>query len=290
MQWRRRHRSSVSDLTEQIRYKKKEKPEYKENTNYYFDVCSRTFKEDSKGKFVYDPEMGTVYHTVKNVYYDINTDKFVQKGLVTDQESYSTEEKDETFYTGKTVTESQLSHGKSVSMNKKGIIGTSNKTSVKSTWTIQGLSIYKVNNYKRYEEYGLISGQRFLDFEGYMVADVKKRGGGTLTFSTSGVDTVITIGGADDNNYCDIVNYGTNEVKREFASDTSLYSIRMDMADQLNAGIESFINSDGTVLSDDNGIVEDIAVEMQYKDTHGWTRKLTIPFILSSYMSQTLNI
>ncbi|MBE5923643.1 MAG: hypothetical protein E7271_04130 [Lachnospiraceae bacterium] len=274
-----------SVLTEQVRYRKKPKPEYKEGVNYYFDVYTRTFKEDANGKFVYDPDFGTVYHTVKNVYYDINTDCFVSKDKLTDQDSYSDVEKDESFYAGNLVSESVLSHKKDVKVNDKGIIGTSTKTSYKGSWTIQGLSIYKVNKYKSYEEYGLVSGQKFLDFEGYMIADVKKRGGGTLTFSTSGVDTIITIGGADDSNYCDIVNYAKNEVKRSFAADSSLYSIRMDMADQLNAGIEAFTNSDGTKLSGDNGIVEDIAIEMQYKDTHGWTRKVTMPFILSSYMA-----
>lgn len=276
-----------SELTEQVRYKKKPKPEYEEGTNYYFDVCTRTFKEDANGKFVYDPELGTVYHTDKNVYYDINTDKFVPKKDLTDQDSYSDEGKDESFYTGNAVSASELSHKKSVTGNNKGIIGTNTKTSTKGTWTIQGLSIYKVAKYKSYEEYGLVSGQKFLDFEGYMIADVKKRGGGTLTFSTSGVDTIITIGGAEDSNYCDIVNYGAGEVKRSFASDSSLYSIRMDMADQLNAGIEAFTNSGGTRLSGDNGIVEDIAIELQYKDIHGWTRKVTLPFILSSYMAAT---
>ena len=276
-----------SELTEQVRYKKKPKPEYEEGVNYYFDVCTRTFKEDADGKFVYDPELGTVYHTVKNVYYDINTDKFVPQNQVTDQDAYTgeEEEKDESFYTGNAVPASELSHKKSVTTGNKGIIDTNTKTSSKGTWTIQGLSIYKVKRYKSYEEYGLVSGQKFLDFEGYMIADVKKRGGGTLTFSTSGVDTLITIGGAEDSNYCDIVNYGAVEVKRSFASDSSLYSIRMDMADQLNAGIDAFTNSDGTKLSGDNGIVEDIAIEMQYKDTHGWTRKVTLPFILSSYMA-----
>ena len=275
-------------LPEQVRYKQKPKPEYKEGVNYYFDVYTRTFKENTDGKFVYDPKSGTVYHTVKNVYYDINTDKFVPKDKLSNQDDYSYNEefeRNESFYTGNAVPQSELSHKKSVTTNNEGIIGTNTKTSSKGTWTIQGLSIYKVNKYKSYEEYGLVSGQKFLDFEGYMIADVKKRGGGTLTFSTSGVDTVITIGGAEDSNYCDIVNYGAVEVKRSFASDSSLYSIRMDMADQLNAGIEAFTNSDGTKISGDNGIVEDIAIEMQYKDTHGWTRKVTVPFILSSYMA-----
>lgn len=278
-----------SELTEQVRYKTKPKPEYEEGTNYYFDVCTRTFKEDANGKFVYDPELGTVYHTVKNVYYDINVDKFVPKDEVSDQDSYTGEEdeKDASFYTGNAVSEDNLSHKKDVTANTKGIIGTGTQASSKGTWTIQGLSIYKVESYKCYEEYGLVSGQKFLDFKGYMVADVKKRGGGTLTFSTSGVDTLITIGGAEDSNYCDIVNYAKNEVKRGFASDSSLYSIRMDMADQLNAGIEAFTNSGGTKLSGDNGIVEDIAIELQYKDIHGWTRKVTLPFILSSYMAAT---
>ena len=278
------------DLTKQIRFRKKPVPEYKENTNYYFDVYTRTFIENANGKFLYDPETGTVYHTEKNVYYDINVDKFVSKDKLSEQDQYDDYDgeeeidRDEDFYNENIVTGLSLSGAKNVAANDKGIIGTNTGSSSKGSWTIQGLSIYKVESYKCYEEYGLCSGQKFLDFKGYLVADVKKRSGGTLTFSTSGVDTTVTIGGADDNNYCDIVNYVKNEVKREYSAESALYSLRMDMADQLNAGIEAFTNSDGTKLSGDNGIVENVAVELQYKDTHGWTRKVTLPFIMSSYL------
>lgn len=277
------------ELSKQIRFSKKPKPEYKENTNYYFDVYTRTFEINDNGKFVYDPALGTVYHTEKKVYYDINTDKFVSKENLSNQSEYDDYEeendgRDEDFYDENVVTGASLSGAKNVAANDKGIIGTNTGTSSKGSWTIQGLSIYKVESYKCYEEYGLCSGQKFLDFTGYMVADVKKRSGGTLTFSTSGVDTAITIGGAQDSNYCDIVNYGKNEVKRGYSAESSLYSLRMDIADQLNAGIEAFTNSDGAKLSEDNGIVENIAVELQYKDIHGWTRKVTLPFIMSSYL------
>ena len=279
------------ELSKQTRYRMKPVPEYKEGASYYFDVYTRTVKEDGNGKFVYDPELNTVYHTEKDVYYDMVTDKFVPKDKLTPQDQYDywdDEEEDlgEDFYKENTVTESSLSHKKSVTVENKGIIGFNTNETGKGSWTIQGLSIYKVDSYRNYQEYGLISGKRFLDFKGYLVADVVKRSSGSLTFATSGgVDRAVAIGGADDNNFCDIVNYAKNEVKREYTSDSSLYSIRMDMADQLNAGIDAFTNSDGTKLSGDNGIVENIAMELQYKDIHGWTRKLTVPFIMSSYIA-----
>ena len=280
-----------ANLSKQTRYRMKPVPEYKEDASYYFDVYTRTVKEDGNGKFSYDPELGTVYHTEKDVYYDMVTDKFVPKDKLTPQDQYDywnvdDVELDDDFYKENTVSESSLSHKKSVNIVNKGIVGPNTNETGKGSWTIQGLSIYKVENYRNYQEYGLISGKRFLDFEGYMIADVVKRGSGSLTFATSGgVDRAVAIGGAEDNNFCDIVNYVKNEVKRGYAADSSLYSIRMDIADQLNAGIDAFANSDGTKLSGDNGIVEDIAIEMQYKDTHGWTRKVTLPFILNSYMA-----
>ena len=62
------------------------------------------------------------------------------------------------------------------------------------SWTIQGLEIYKVDEYKGYEEYGMVSGKRFLDFKGRKIAAVVKTNSGTLTYSTSGADAVVEIG------------------------------------------------------------------------------------------------
>ena len=44
------------------------------------------------------------------------------------------------------------------------------------TWNCRGLALYKVDEYKGYEEYGMISGQSFLDFKGTLVAEASMTG------------------------------------------------------------------------------------------------------------------
>ena len=153
----------------------------------------------------------------------------------------------------------------------------------KGQWTVQGLSLYKMNSYKGYEEYGLVSGTHFLDYEGYMVADLVKKNPGTLTLKTTKIDTVISIGGSESL-YFDIRNYNEGEQVKGYAIQDSLYSFRLDFADAEGSGIKNFLNPDAAKLSGDMGIVEDITLELQYRDIHGWTRKARLPVILSSYI------
>ncbi len=155
------------------------------------------------------------------------------------------------------------------------------------SWAVQGLAIYSVDSYKGYEEYGLMTGQRFLDFEGKQICNFKKNKK-SLTISTKGADLLIMLGSSKSGES----QYGTlaapegeEPVIRKFSGADDLYSLRLDFADELNAGIESFVNETAETVSNYSGIVEDIAVDIQYKDTNGWTRKVTLPVILSSYAS-----
>ena len=153
----------------------------------------------------------------------------------------------------------------------------------KGQWTVQGLSLYKMNSYKGYEEYGLVSGSYFLDFEGYQIAELIKKNQGTLTLQASKNDTMISIGGTESL-YFDIQNYDTQDHKKGFAVNDDLYSFRFDFTDQIGSGISSFLNSSGVNLKGDMGIVEDIVLEIQYRDVHGWNRKVSLPVVLSSYI------
>ena len=150
-------------------------------------------------------------------------------------------------------------------------------------WTVQGIAVYKMEAYKGYEEYGLVSGKHFLDFQGNMIAEMIKMNPGTLTLSTRKIDSVFCIGGPDSS-YFTIQNYEGTVKSRDFASANSLYSFRFEITDLKDAGVSAFLNSSAVTLSDDNGIVEDILLEFQYRDTHGWTRNASLPMVLSSYI------
>ena len=153
----------------------------------------------------------------------------------------------------------------------------------KGQWTVQGLSLYKMNSFKGYEEYGLISGKHFLDFQGYMIAELEKKNPGTLTLKTGANDTVLRIGGSDSL-YFDIQNYTDESRTRNYAVNDSLYSFRLDFADMDGAAITAFQNAAGEKIRNGIGIVENITMEFQYRDRHGWTRKVALPVILSSYL------
>ncbi|SEP84950.1 PLAT/LH2 domain-containing protein [Lachnospiraceae bacterium NE2001] len=163
------------------------------------------------------------------------------------------------------------------------------------SWTIQGMSVYKVDKYKGMEEYGLISGQTFLDFEGKLIADVVRKDSGTqLTIPTrsQGSDTITKID-TDKNQEVYIENTsdsaatanadGTDPAKKYFVADKGTYTFRMDFSDYYEGGIETFLNGEANSMKSYGGIVEDIAMEIQYKDVHGWTRKVILPVILSGY-------
>ncbi len=151
----------------------------------------------------------------------------------------------------------------------------------KSGWNGQGISIYKVESYKGYEEYGLVSGQQFLDFEGYLIADVQNTSGDTL--STSGVDKMFVVGEGSNTNSLKLVTYNNKSKVRKYSGEDELYSVRLDFADVYGAGIEAFTNYNADKIGQNDSITEDMVLEVQYQDENNWTRKVYLPVILSAY-------
>ena len=151
----------------------------------------------------------------------------------------------------------------------------------KSGWNGQGISIYKVNSYKGYEEYGLVSGQQFLDFEGYLIAEVQNPTGDTL--STSGVDKMFVVGEGSNTNALKLTTYDNKSKVKKFSGEDDLYSIRLDIADIYGAGIEEFTNYSANKIGTNDNIMENMVLEVQYQDVNNWTRKVYLPVLLSAY-------
>ena len=153
----------------------------------------------------------------------------------------------------------------------------------KGSWNCGGLSVYSMTKYKGLEEYGMISGQQFLDFEGELIADATKTTSAVL--SGGGDDKVFHIGGIYDSKKFNLRTFTdpSTRVKKKFAAEEEPVTFRMDFADVYDSGLECFLNSDASPLKSDNGIVEDISLGIQYKDIHGWTRKVTLPVVISSF-------
>lgn len=166
------------------------------------------------------------------------------------------------------------------------------------SWTVQGMAVYKVDRYKGMEEYGLVSGQTFLDFEGRCIADIKKKDENaqlTLPLTSSGADSITRINQdtskeiyVDDHSGASTTTTtttgnDTNSYVRGFASTSAVRTVRMDFSDYYEGGLETFLNYEAKSMKEYDGIVEDIAMEIQYKDIHGWTRKVVLPVVISAY-------
>ncbi|MBQ6674752.1 MAG: hypothetical protein IJM75_01350 [Ruminococcus sp.] len=149
-------------------------------------------------------------------------------------------------------------------------------------WTVQGLSVSKVKKIGGYAEYGYYSGKYFLSLEKEIICELAKKKKGTLTLSANG-DTLINVGGDDS------IYFALNTPTEKTTTSTGfkdLYTFRMDFADTLDGGLESLLRNDSTISAPDAGsIVEDLAIEIEYKDINGWTRNVTMP-VLTSVLGQ----
>ena len=170
-----------------------------------------------------------------------------------------------------------------------GLSGIDEVTVFMSTgsWTVQGMSISKVTSLSGYGEYGFYSGKYFFDIGKQKIVNLKKKKTGTVTLPAKG-DALITLGGEDSLYFS--LEQADGETSEQESASSDIYSIRLDFADQQDAGIESYLRSNGTDISlNTANLVEDLAVELEYKDTNGWTRTVTMPVVLSA-VGQSLEL
>ena len=148
----------------------------------------------------------------------------------------------------------------------------------KGKWTVQGMSVSKVTGIGGYGEYGYISGRYFLSVGKKYLSRLKNKKSGAQTFTSPG-DRIFNIGGVQSNYYTLEEVNDTEAVSDPFKD---LYSMRLDIADEPDAGLESLLRTKSSVktLSDGN-VAEDIAIEIEYRDKNGWTRSVVMPVLLS---------
>ena len=145
-------------------------------------------------------------------------------------------------------------------------------------WTVQGITVSQVTSVGGFREYGFYSGKYYLDLGKKRICEMRKYKSGTLTLSANG-DTLINIGGSNST-YFGLYEVSENKAARSVSED--LYSFRIDLADIVDAGLESLLRNDPRLSDPAAGtVVEDIALEVEYKDINGWTRNVTMPVLLS---------
>lgn len=145
-------------------------------------------------------------------------------------------------------------------------------------WTVQGLTVSKVNKVGGYQEYGYYSGKYFLSLEKEIICQLTKKKSGTLTLSANG-DTLVNVGG-DDSVYFALTKPEKKTVTSLGYDD--LYTFRLDFADTVKGGLESYLRNDPKSSDPAVGsIAEDLAIEIEYKDINGYVRNVTMPVLLS---------
>ena len=146
------------------------------------------------------------------------------------------------------------------------------------SWTVQGLTVSKVNKVGGYNEYGYYSGKYYLSLEKEIICQLSKKKSGTLTLSANG-DTLVNVGG-EDSIYFALTKPETT-VKTSLGYE-DLYTFRLDFADTVKGGIESLLRNDSKISDPAVGsIAEDLAIEIEYKDINGYIRIVTMPVLLS---------
>ena len=162
-------------------------------------------------------------------------------------------------------------------------------------WACQGMRVYEVNTLYGQEMYGWYSDEGYIDFSGYIIADVDMSyGGGIFRWNNSG--GVFNIVGPGVNNGvagCVLVNTETagsyprdHHVGEDHISQvTNRVVFRLELADQGDGGFECLAGSYGlgshTKISD-LGLCETAALSIRYEDKFGCLRDLTLPLIVNA--------
>lgn len=146
------------------------------------------------------------------------------------------------------------------------------------SWTVQGMAVSEVVSVNGFGEYGFYSGKYFYGLQKKRVCEMVKLKSGTLTLNANG-DRLVDLGGGTSSYFSFRMIEDAQPEKSPFED---LYSFRIDFADALNAGLESLLRTD---ISDCDPVphtmVEDLALEIEYKDHNNWTRTVTMPVLLS---------
>ena len=147
------------------------------------------------------------------------------------------------------------------------------------SWTVQGMTVSKVNYIGGIAEYGRISGKYFYNIGKSRICTLKSKKNGSVTISAKG-DKLVTVAGANSTYFSLRTVKDDNLNNKTPISDR--YTVRIDFADRPDAGLESLLRTNAADSDPISGnIVEDLAVEVEYTDLNGWTRNVTMPVLLS---------
>ena len=144
-------------------------------------------------------------------------------------------------------------------------------------WTVQGLSISKVTSVNGYGEYGFYSGKYFLSLGKQYLYELESRNGGHAQLHAT-TDTLHLLAGENSDYYRLLPSSKKDTVTNP---EDEYYSFRIDIADELQSGLESLAETTVGKTFANIQAVEDLAIEIEYLDKNGWTRGVSMPVLLS---------
>ena len=174
------------------------------------------------------------------------------------------------------------------------------KTPSESTWSCQGMRIHRVDTLYGLDMAGWFSNTYFIDFAGSVVAEaVMSSGSGNFRWNNTGGCKTIT--GMDDRSgISDIILVNYNELERfrnahpnmktclgmqHKSQESNTIVLRLDLADQANAGLEALAGSYAAGSKSSVSALkfcESAAITIRYTDVYGVIRQLTLPFMINS--------
>ncbi len=147
----------------------------------------------------------------------------------------------------------------------------------KGEWTCVGMRVYILRTLYGWNMMGYYSPDRYLDFDGTLLAEMyTPQGGSTYEFSIGGSDKLFRVG-LDDSPY-----YSLGAAWDEYNTSNKQMTVRMDFADVDGAGIETFSHVVGAEVNNMKRMPEAVALNVVYQDQTGFYRQARIPVISSA--------
>ncbi|MCR4725412.1 MAG: hypothetical protein K5772_08260 [Clostridia bacterium] len=172
-------------------------------------------------------------------------------------------------------------------------------TSARSDWPCQGMRVYSVEKLYGLDMYGWYSDTPYIDFDGKVIADAAMgSGGGNFIWSNSGgtfnVTRMNTTGGAagivlvneaEKETFENTYHMTTSAGAEHKAQGNNRVVLRLDFADQGNAGLESmagFYAAKNDSKISDQKLCEAAAMVIRYKDIYGCYRDISLPLVINA--------
>ena len=158
-------------------------------------------------------------------------------------------------------------------------------------WDCQGLWVYQVDQIYGQEMYGYVSGDSYISFSGWRLAELEmnyKSGQIVYTMLQNARPKLYRMGENGHPEF-NLITYDRSEAKYESTDDGREYAMRLDITDIYKAGIESSLKSTEGRKSIGESVYRDsLQMEIRYQDTFGCVQTFSV-HVLPSFLLWALD-